>query len=786
MRHIKLSAILTMAVLAFSDCASKQASPFAKVDGNQFVINGKPYHYIGANFWYGAILGSTGMGGDRNRLISELDFMKSNGIDNLRILIGSDGEMGIPTKVEPTLQVKPGVYNDTIFDGLDFLLSEMGKRGMYAVLYFTNAWEWSGGYGQYLNWAGKGKNPIPNIDGWQAYMKYVKQYASCEECHKMLKDHIKAIMSRTNRYSKLKYTDDPAIFAWEIGNEPRAFSDENKPAFVAWLREMSAYIKSIDKNHMVTIGSEGKHGCEEDMALFEKTHSDPNIDYLTMHIWPKNWGWLDNKDIPGKLQLSIDSTAVYMDEHIAVAEKLGKPIVLEEFGYPRDHHLYTLSDPTTCRDAYYTAAFEKILAASKEKSILAGCNIWSWGGFSRPNATHIFWRKGDDYTGDPAQEEQGLNSVFNTDSTVKVIREYAAKIGNKPYMADLNANEKTQNLFLNLKNQLGKGIMLGHQDDPAYGHSWYGEPGRSDVYETVGDYPSVVGWELGHLEIGAEYNLDSVYFKDMKRLMREVYDRGSVNTISWHADNICTGKTAWDCGQDSVVHSILPGGVHHKTYLVWLDRLADFFNDLKDENGQPFPVIFRIFHEHTGSWFWWGAKQCKPEEYKALYRLTVSYLRDKRNVHNIIWAFSPADVKTEAEYFERYPGDEWVDMIGFDAYLRMETPNSIEKYITQMKKNLDIVTTYAKSHNKIPVMAETGLEGIKDPNYFTGILLPVIKPYAISYVLFWRNAFVSNLQHHYYIPFAGHPAVSDFKAFTGTKTILMSKDIPNLYGEKQL
>ena len=761
--------------------SDKNSDKFAKVKGTQFFVEGKPYHFLGANFWYGSILASKGVGGDRERLLKELDFLKSNGIDNLRILIGSDGENGVMTKVEPTLQIKPGVYNDTIFDGLDFLLSEMGKRKMYAVLYFTNSWEWSGGYGQYLNWAGKGKNPIPNIDGWPAYIEYVKQYASCDECHKMLKDHIKVVMSRTNRYTKLKYTEDPAIFSWEIGNEPRAFSDENKPAFAKWLSEMSAFIKSLDKNHMVTIGTEGKHGCEQDINLFEKTHADPNIDYLVMHIWPKNWSWLDIKNIPGTLKSSIEKTGKYMDEHIAVAERLGKPIVLEEFGFPRDNHLYSSDAKTKSRDVYYGAAFNKILEAKQNKTALAGCNIWSWGGFGRPNKKHVFWAKGDDYLGDPAQEEQGLNSVFDTDSTVKVIRDYATRISGKPFLADMNANEKTVALFTNMKNLSEKGIMLGHQDDPAYGHSWYGEKARSDVKETAGDYPAVAGWEIGHLEIDAKFNLDSIYFKDMKRLMREVYDRGSINTISWHADNISTGKTAWDCGQDTVVKSILPGGINHKAYLHWLDKLAVFFNDLKDENGQPFPVIFRIFHEHTGSWFWWGAKQCKPEEYKKLYRLTVSYLRDKKNVHNILWAYSPADVKTKAEYFERYPGDEWVDIIGFDAYMRQENPNSTEIYQSQLKKNLEIITVYAKKHNKIPILAETGLEGVVNTDYFTKILLPIIEPYKISYILFWRNAYASKLQHHFYVPFAGHSASVDFRNFAETKTILMSSDIKNIY-----
>ena len=763
--------------------SGSEVKSFVHMQNGHFVLGGKPYYYIGTNFWYGTILGSKGRGGDRERLLKELDFLKENGLINLRVLIGSDGENGVPSKVEPTLQIKPGVYNDTIFDGLDYLMSELGKRNMKAVLFFTNSWEWSGGYSQYLNWAGKGKNPVPSVDGWPAYMEYVKQYAGCVECRKLLKNNIKHIIGRTNRYTIKKYIEDPAIFSWQIGNEPRAFSEANKPLFVSWLKDVSGYIKSQDKNHMVSIGSEGQWGCENDMALFEQIHADKNIDYLTMHIWPKNWSWLDVKDMPGTLQKSIDSTAVYMANHIAVARRLAKPIVLEEFGFPRDHHQYTLQDSTILRDAYFTSVFETILKSSKSEDVFAGCNFWAWGGTARPNPTHIYWQKGDDYMGDPAQEEQGLNSVFNTDATVKIVKSYSDRIQGKVTLVDENATAKTRALFMNMKNNLNKGIMIAHQDDAAYGHNWYGMPGASDVKAVTGDYPAVSGWELGHIEIAAAYNLDSVYFTDMKRLIREVYERGGINTISWHSDNIATGKTAWDCEQDTVVMSILPGGSNHTKFLVYLDRLAAFFNDLKDKNDEPIPVIFRMYHEHTGSWFWWGAKQCTPEQYNRLYRMTVKYLRDTRKVHNLLYAFSPSDIATEEEYLQRYPGDEWVDIVGFDTYSSGTDPKDIDTYKQKMTSGLSIVTKYAQQSGKIPVMAETGLEGIKLPDYFTKVLLPTIQPFKISYLLFWRNAF--NRPTHFYVPYPGHASAADFKKFTDLPGILLNKEMAPMYDSEK-
>jgi mannan endo-1,4-beta-mannosidase len=751
-------------------CTPTEATEFASVKNGQFIVDGKPYYFIGTNFWYGAILGSNGQGGNRERLLRELDFLKANGIGNLRILIGADGENGVPSKVEPTLQTAPGVYNDTIFDGLDYLIAEMGKRNMKAVLYFTNAWEWSGGYSQYLNWLGKGKNPIPSVDGWPAYIEYVRQYANCSECHELLKKHIKHIITRTNRYTGIKYTDDATIFSWQIGNEPRAFSDENKNAFAAWLKDIAAYIKSLDSKHMVSVGSEGKHGCEQDIELFELIHTDPNSDYLTMHVWPKNWSWLDVENIMGTLQVSINNTIDYMNLHIEVARKLKKPVVMEEFGFPRDNHRYTPDDPTTARDAYYAAVFDQIAQAANKNDVLAGCNFWSWAGYARPR--NLFWQPGDDFMGDPAQEEQGLNAVYNIDPTVLLVKKYSVLLNNKPLLADLHATERTVQLFRTMGERMNEGIMVGHQDDLAYGHGWYAEEGRSDVLEVTGRYPSVTGWEIGHLETGAPYNLDSVSFTNMKKWIREVDARGGINTISWHGNNIVTGNSTWDHDLDTVVRSILPSGFKHEEYLVWLDRLADFFLDLKDQDDRLIPVIFRMYHEHTGSWFWWGAKQCTPDEYKELFRMTVSYLRDKRNVHNILYAYSPAGISTEEEFLERYPGDEWVDLIGFDTYLHdYENPNSIKSYIKSMTSGLKVITEYAKKSGKIPALTETGLEGVSISDYFTRIVLPTIEPFKISYILFWRNAF--NLPNHFYVPYKGHPAADDFKKFCDSEKILM-------------
>ena len=424
--------LLTVLLFLLGACAPKPAEhSFIKVNADgQFVRDGKPYYFVGANFWYGAILGSEGEGGNRERLHKELDFLKSIGINNLRVLVGADGENGIKTRVEPSLQVAPGVYNDTILAGLDYFMNELRDRDMTAVLYLNNSWEWSGGYSVYLQWSGHGDAVVPAVDGWPAYMEYVKQFPQSDSAKALFANHVNYIVSRTNRYNQIKYVDDPTIMSWQIGNEPRAFSDENKEPFARWMADVAAQIKSLDPNHMVSSGSEGAWGCEMDMNLFEKIHADPNINYLNIHIWPYNWGWVKADSLKELLPCAKENTKKYIDDHMVIARKYSKPIVLEEFGFPRDGFSFSKEAPTTARDEYYRYVFDLIRQDRESGGLFAGCNFWAWGGFAGQNPDHVFWEKGDDYTGDPAQEQQGLNSVFATDSTIEIIKAENRKLQN--------------------------------------------------------------------------------------------------------------------------------------------------------------------------------------------------------------------------------------------------------------------------------------------------------------------------------------------------------------------
>lgn len=426
---MKLLPLAAAAVLIAASCsngknnttATEQDVNFITVKNGEFYDGDSVYRYIGTNFWYGPLLASDGSFGNRERLAAELDSLQAIGIDNLRVLAGGDGPDGLASHIEPNLQTAPGVYNDTILRGLDYFIAELEKRGMKAVIYLNNAWEWSGGYSAYLEWAGHGKAVIPSVDGWPAYMDYVKQFVQSDSAKTLAANHVRNIVTRTNSVTGLPYSESPAIMSWQIANEPRAFGEDNKEAFAEWIGETARLIKSLDPNHLVSVGSEGSHGCEEDIELWTRIHSFPEVDYGTIHIWPYNWSWISESTVTDSVAAACRNTDAYIDAHHARLSPAGKPIVLEEFGYPRDGMATAPGSPVTGRDSYYSHVFSQVRNTGK----IAGVNFWGWGGLAVP--AHDTWQHGDDYTGDPAQEPQGLNSVFACDTTTIAIIRDAAK-----------------------------------------------------------------------------------------------------------------------------------------------------------------------------------------------------------------------------------------------------------------------------------------------------------------------------------------------------------------------
>jgi mannan endo-1,4-beta-mannosidase len=340
----------------------------------------------------------------------------------------------------------------------------------------------------------------------------------------------------------------------------------------------------------------------------------------------------------------------------------------------------------------------------------------------------------------------------------------------KPMPIDSKATPETVKLYHKMLKLQQKGLMFGHQDAFAYGTRWYAEEDRSDVKDVCGDHPAVIGWELGHLELGDAYSLDSVYFDNIRNGIIRAYKMGAINTISWHHRNALTGGTSWDVSSKKTVASILPGGEKHALYLQYLDKLAAFMMSLKTDKGTFVPVIFRPYHEHTGSWFWWGKDLCTIDEYKSLWRFAVSYLRDTKNIHHLLYAYSTDYFSNKEEYFERYPGDDIIDMLAFDLYDR--GPD----YVAKLGSCAKLVSEMAAEKGKIGAVSEAGGPIAKNAEWWTKILLDAIRPYNLSYVLVWRNPF-NQKPETAFGPYQGCPSETDFNKFYKDPKTWFLKDI---------
>lgn len=402
------------------------AQQFIHVKDGAFIKNGEVYRYIGTNFWYGMNLGAF----EKERLVRELDRLDKLGVKNLRLTAASEGAAGAPWRLQPCLQTAPGVYSEELLVGLDFLLDEMNKRDMVGVLCLNNFWPWSGGFSQYISWANNNEEipfPPPAKGGdWRTYQEYSAQFYTNKKAVSLFNKLVKHVVTRKNTINGLRYKNDPTIMAWQLANEPEGVNRSD--AYRKWMFETAKYIKSLDENHMVSIGSEGNTASKNTGNNFEKDHQSKYIDYCTFHLWIQNWGWYDPLNPEVSYKAAIEKAEKYLNDHFEIANKLGKPVVLEEFGISRDFNSYQVDAPTKYRDTYYSYIFDKIEKASKISTV-AGANFWAWGGEGRPRIPKAIWQTGDDLIGDPPHEFQGWYSVYDTDESTKaIIRKYCKQM----------------------------------------------------------------------------------------------------------------------------------------------------------------------------------------------------------------------------------------------------------------------------------------------------------------------------------------------------------------------
>ena len=344
-------------------------------------------------------------------------------------------------------------------------------------------------------------------------------------------------------------------------------------------------------------------------------------------------------------------------------------------------------------------------------------------------------------------------------------------------IVDKNATAETKALYANLWQIATKGFMFGHHDDLWYGRYWYNKQGESDTKAVCGDYPAVFSVDMGPI-MDNRYNDAENAIR--RRVIIEAYDRGEVITMCCHLNNPHTGGDSWDNKSNDVVKSILTEGHATRTkYLQWLDRCADFANNLKGTDGKLIPIIFRPYHEHTQTWSWWGSKCTTEDEFIRFWRFTIEYLRDTKGVHNFIYAISPQmdevyqDARARLTF--RWPGDEYVDFLGMDCYHY--------SWKQAFKSNLDAMSKLSLEKNKPCGVTETGPEGFDWKDYWTDHILACAINQRVSMIVMWRNKYVGNNEsdRHFYSVYPGHPSENDFRTMHASEITYFSNDLPDMY-----
>jgi len=351
----------------------------------------------------------------------------------------------------------------------------------------------------------------------------------------------------------------------------------------------------------------------------------------------------------------------------------------------------------------------------------------------------------------------------------------------KIQLIDPLATKETKALFNNLHKLSQKYILFGHQHATQYGHGWVGDENRSDVKSVTGSHPAVIGVDFSGLS-GRPENMIEKEKASLRKNIADTYNRGGVTTVSWHFNNPVTPTSFYwnDSAVAAAVKNIVPGGTHHEQYKTILRTIAELAKSVKGNDGKAVPMIFRPYHEFDGDWFWWGKSHCTVDEFKTLWRFTVTYLRDSLQVHNFIYAFSPDNTfTTEEEYLERYPGNAYVDMVGMDNYGNF---GRYGKYnLDSGYQKLKIVSDFAIKSNKLAAFTETGLESIPDTDWWTDKLLATLQrsKLKLCYVLVWRND--SKSPTHYYAPFPGHVSEQNFLQFYNDPYTLFEEDLQKIY-----
>jgi len=425
---IKTSALAMPFILA--GCAHRaagknRADDFVGVQDGRFQLHDRPYYYVGANAWFGCYLSDAALPGGRARFVRELDQLQSLGVNNVRLLSGSETSPLVGA-IPRGITRAPHDYDEALLAGLDFCLAEMARRNMRGILFVSNYWQWSGSFAQYVRWITGGTIPDPDLPvmakgDWHAFMEFSATFYKTPAAVELYRGYVSGLIHRRNTVNGRIYRDDPTIMTWELANEPRPAADHpaDIPVFCDWVDATAKFIHAQDPNHLVCTGSEGLRGCLDQPEVFIAAHKSPAIDYVTVHMWLKNWGWLKEPQLGPEFEIAAGKARDHVEQHNQIAtDILKKPLVLEEFGLPRDHENYSPDSPTTARDEYYRRMFAQVAESCRAGRALSAANFWAWAGEGRADAPK---NSAGSFLGDPPCEPQGLNSVFNTDTSTHAV-----------------------------------------------------------------------------------------------------------------------------------------------------------------------------------------------------------------------------------------------------------------------------------------------------------------------------------------------------------------------------
>ncbi|MDX2186700.1 MAG: ABC transporter transmembrane domain-containing protein [Opitutaceae bacterium] len=323
----------------------------------------------------------------------------------------------------------------------------------------------------------------------------------------------------------------------------------------------------------------------------------------------------------------------------------------------------------------------------------------------------------------------------------RVIQDARERLG----MVDEDATDETRTLFQKLRDRTSGGILVGQTDANVMGvredgTGWFLEDGACDFERVTGRLPAIYGFDIWKLNQGWAAACGFMVTK-----IREAHAHGGAITVVWYPENLTAGA-----GRQTgcTVADLLPGAEAHEVLRSRLDLIADNLGNLKDIKGGSIPIILRFWPQWNEDHFWWGRSRCTIDEYRRLYRFTVSYLRDVRRVRNFLYGYTISKSKGDPNVlFEHYPGDDWVDVIGLD-WFGGESTEDRQALLSQVR----LVAAQAKTRGRIAAITQLGFftsDGRKglahcpDENWFcSGLFSPLLNdPVArnLSFVCFWRN-----------------------------------------------